>query len=164
MDELKEKYRSYILEEEEFLSYDEDNRLNELEKRHNNKTNKLKIEEIDKISQKPYGFRMTVLYEYDQEEVDVYVGKEDVLDKDNNVIVISWSSPLGNKVYDDVNSTWDIKHNIVSLKRKRLIDIVDKKLSYVQETFNSHTPSADHVCGLWGFRFRNAPSQGLHLR
>ena len=136
MDELKEKYRSYILEEEEFLSYDEDNRLNELEKRHNNKTNKLKIEEIDKISQKPYGFRMTVLYEYDQEEVDVYVGKEDVLNKDNNVIVISWSSPLGNKVYDDVNSTWDIKHNIVSLKRKRLIDIVDKKLSYVQETFN----------------------------
>ncbi len=136
MDALLFKYSSNC-ETEEFVNfYDRDEWQNEMSKRKANIYYNNEINRINETIKKPYIGRMVIKFN-EKEQQDIYVGEQLIEDVDRNIIVHSWFSELGNKIYDDINTSWFIKGKSINLKLKRNIIIENKKLLNVFETFNS---------------------------
>lgn len=95
-----------------------------------------KVTRLENTLDKPYIGRMCVHYTDEDETEDVYVGKEYISDGTGKPLVCSWYSPIGNKIYDDVNTSWRINNQQVELLLKRNIVINNRKVQSVFESFN----------------------------
>ena len=103
------------------------------------------IKDLNDKKDKPYKFRMAILYPDDNLIEDVYIGNKDYMDTQNNIKIFSWWSQLGNKVYDDINTEWIINGQIARLQLKRQIDIENGKLIDVSEIFNIKNGSTFNI-------------------
>lgn len=103
------------------------------------------IKDLNDKKDKPYKFRMAILYPDDNLIEDVYIGNKDYMDITNNIKIFSWWSQLGNKVYDDINTEWIINGQIARLQLKRQIDIENGKLIDVSEIFNIKNGSTFNI-------------------
>ncbi len=96
------------------------------------------VKRIEKILPSPYVRRMRLKFNEDYNDIeDIYVGKENLKGLNGKDLVYSWFSPIGNKIYDDVHTHWEIKGNAVDLLMKREIYIDSQKLKTVRDTYNA---------------------------
>ena len=124
------KNLSGFIQEPEHVSYYDEDWMEEIEKRANNKKYYGEIASLKKLYDKPYVGRM--LIKYNTGVRDCYIGNSDFL----NSNIISWYSDIGGKFYDTASTEWNVNGNKVSLVKKREISIEKSNLVSVFESFN----------------------------
>lgn len=114
--------------------------------------------EINKLTESkdsPYIARM-ILEKEDGRTADIYVGKNMIV-ADGEILVYSWDSPIGNKIYDNVNTYYKIniydkyKCRIISKKNYRLLlrrkmDIKNRRLIKVIQDYPTDTQFGSMIC------------------
>lgn len=100
-----------------------------------NKTIESSIESLKKKRRTPYIGRMKLRYE-DGNESDIYVGREVITNSKGEVLVHSWFSDIGNKIYNDVDTSYIVNHKTINLLLKRMIDIQNAVFINATEVFN----------------------------
>lgn len=132
-----DKCNKSLLPWESVAYYDREDWEVEVEKRENNLRTQERINLLQNALDEPYIGRMILKYNKDSTHIrDIYVGKNSISDG-NNILVHSWYSPVGNKIYDDYNSSWDVDENHIELLLKRAIKISSRQLVNVYETFSA---------------------------
>ena len=87
----------------------------------------------------PYHTRIRLIDEAGNIE-DYYIGYEDcITDKNNKIIIHSWTSPLGNIYSNEIDDEFYINGNLYKLDKKRKLFIKDSELLTAEEVYNSKT-------------------------
>ena len=92
---------------------------------------------LKKTKDKPYFARIDFQHEKDSAEEELYIGKTNITDEDNNIIVIDWRAPISTLYYDSNigKSTYKAPEGIIKgeLLLKRQYEIDNRKLISYQD-------------------------------
>ena len=92
---------------------------------------------LEKTKDKPYFARIDFQHEKDSTEEELYIGKTNITDEDNNIIVIDWRAPISTLYYDSNigKSTYKAPEGIIKgeLLLKRQYEIDNRKLISYQD-------------------------------